>query len=325
MRRRQFIGLLGAGLTMPMAVYAEPKKLPRIGVLWHAGNEDEEREYFSVLMQAFNELGYIEGKTAEFMHRYPAERPERFDALAKELVDARPDVIIAVNSRCVNSLKPLTRSIPIVFVLAADPVGAKVVDSLAHPGGNMTGLSLMLGDLSGKRLALLKEALPALRRVAFVVDPKDPNSQLQIGTAKKTAETLGVTFGEVPAANPEAIDAAFTSIANQGFEAAMVAGSMFFNERVRVGRAALARRIPTMTMIAEMVPYGLLMSYGPDFPEFFRRSAAFADRILKGAPPADLPVEQPTRFKFVINLKVAKQLELGVPPSLLVAADETID
>ena len=325
MRRRQFIGLLVAGLTMPLTLYAQAKKLPKIGVLWHAGNEDEEREYFSVLMQAFNELGFVDGKTAEFMHCYPAELPERFDALAKELVDAKPDVIIAVNSRCVNALKPLTRSIPVVFVLAADPVGAKVVDSLARPGGNMTGLSLMLGDLSGKRLALLKEALPALRRVAFVIDPNDPNSQLQVGTAKKTAETLGVKFGEVPAANPEDIDAAFATIANQGFEAAMVAGSMFFNERARVGRAALAHKIPTMTMIAEMVPYGLLMSYGPDFPEFFRRSAGFADRILKGARPADLPVEQPTRFKFVINLKTARQLELGVPASLLVAADETIE
>jgi putative ABC transport system substrate-binding protein len=312
---------------LPLALSARPAaaaKLPRIGVLWHAGSEDQEREYFTVLMKAFADLGYADGKTAEFLHRYPAERLERFEQLAKELVDARVDVIVSVTIRGTNALKPIARTIPVVFVLAADPVGDKLVDSLAHPGGNMTGLSLMSADLSGKRVALLKEALPAAKRVAVLTDPKDPNSFVTPG-ARTSAEALGLSLVEIDVAGPDEIEQAFASIAADGFDGAMVAGSMFFNERAGVGAAALKNRVPTISLIAEAVPYGLLMSYGPDFPEFFRRSAGYADRILKGARPADLPVEQPTRFRQVLNLKVARALGVKIPESLLVTTNETIE
>jgi putative ABC transport system substrate-binding protein len=328
LRRRQLIRLLGGVAMLPLSARAQKSvtatKIPRIGVLWHAGTEDEEREYFTVLMRAFNDLGYIDGKTAQFLHRYPAEQTERFGTLADELIDAKPDVIVAVTIRGAAALKRRTQTIPVVFVLVADAVGDQLIESLARPGGNMTGLSLMLDDLSGKRLALLKEAVPGMKRAAFVIDPKDPNSyRLDVG--RKTAESLGIVVRDFPVDDPSEIEAAFAAVAGEGCDGALAGGSMFFNERKRVGAAALANKVPTITAIAEMVPYGLLMSYGPDFPEFFRRSAGLVARILKGEAPAHLPVEQPTRFKQVINLKVAKALGLTMPDSLAVATDEMIE
>jgi putative ABC transport system substrate-binding protein len=243
MRRRQFIHLLGAAAAWPLAAQvaksASRDRVARIGVLWHAGSEDEEREYYSVLMQAFRDLGYVEGKNAEFLHRYPAERIERFEQLAKDLVDSKTDLIVAVNIRGAAALKPITRATPVVFVLAADPVAAKLVESLARPGGNMTGLSLMHGDLSGKRVALLKEAVPGLKRVAFVIDPSDPNSH-QIGGARTTVEALGLSSGEVRVSGPEAVEEVFAAIAKDGYDGAMIGGSMFFN-----ASASAPRRWPT--------------------------------------------------------------------------------
>jgi putative ABC transport system substrate-binding protein len=324
MQRRQFIGLLGGVAALPLGARAVEKGLPRIGVLWHAGSEDEEREYFTVLMQAFRELGYLDGRTAEFLHRYPAERNDQFEQLARDLAASKPDVIIAVTIRGASALKRATQSIPVVFVLASDAVGDGLVQSLAHPGGNMTGLSLMLPDMSGKRMALLKEAVPTLKHVAFMIDPGDPNSY-RIDGARKGAEVLGVSVRDIVVTEPGAIEAAFASVATGGFDGAMVGGSMFFNERARVGAAALKHKVPTVAAVAEMVPYGLLLSYGPDFPDFFRRSVGLADRILKGADPADLPVEQPTHFRQVVNLKVARTLGLTIPESVLVAANDTIE
>jgi putative ABC transport system substrate-binding protein len=298
--------------------------MPRIGVLWHAADEAQEREYYDVLMKAFRDLGYVDGKTAEFLHRYPAEQNEKFEQFARELADSKLDVIISVTIRGTLALKRLNSTTPVIFVLAADPVGSRLVQSLSRPGGNMTGLSLMSEDLSGKRVALLKEAKPDLVRLAFVMDPKDPNSTQPAG-ARKTADALGISFADVPVNEPDAIEPAFGKLAGEGFGAALVGGSMFFNERARLGQAALGNKIATMSLIAEMVPYGLLMSYGPDFPEFFRRSASLADRILKGASPSDLPVEQPTRIKQVTNVKVSKTLGMTLPQSLLIASDDVLE
>jgi putative tryptophan/tyrosine transport system substrate-binding protein len=254
LRRRQFIHLLGGAAILPVAARAQKgagsAKIPKIGVLWHAGSEDEEREYFPVLMQAFRELGHVDGKTAEFLHRYPAEQTERFDALAKELVDAKPDVIVAVTIRGAAALKRHTQTIPVVFVLASDAVGDGLVQSLPRPGGNMTGLSLMLGDISGKRVALLKEAVPGLKRVAFLMDPKDP---YQLDAGRKAADALGLSVANIPAPEPSAIEPAVALVAS-GFDGALAGGSMFFNERARLGRAALANKVPIIAVIAEMVP-----------------------------------------------------------------------
>lgn len=328
MKRRHFVHLIGAAAVWPLVCQAanrlNPDHITRVGVLWHAGSEAEEREYYSVLMKAFGDLGYVEGKNVEFLHRYPAERLDRFDELARELVDSKSDIIVSVNIRGTVALKRITHTTPVVFVIAAEPVANKLVESLNRPSGNMTGLSLMAGDLSGKRVALLKEAVPGLKRLAFVVDPSDPNSN-QNEDARKTSEALGLSSGEIRVSGPEGIEQAFAAVAKEGYDGAMIAGSMFFNERKRVGAAALANGVATISQIAETVPYGLLMSYGPDFPDYFRRAASLADRILKGANPANLPVEQPTRLRQVLNLKVAKALGLTIPPSLLVNSDETIE
>lgn len=326
MKRRTFVRLLGAGLAMPIAAARSQsrRKIPRVGVLWHAASEEQEREYFAVLMQAFRELGYVDGSTAEFVHRYPAEQPAKFQQFAQELVDSKVDAIVSVTIRGTIALKQLNSSIPVVFVLAADPVGSHLVQSLARPGGSMTGLSLMSEDLSGKRVAILKEAIPTLTRLAFLMDPSDPNSMQPAG-ARSTAQALGIAFADVPVAGPDDIQPAFARVAAEGFGAALVGGSMFFNERARVGRAALDNKIATMSFIAEMVPYGLLMTYGPDFVEFFHLSAALVDKILKGTKPADIPVEQPTRIKQVINLKVARALNLTLPASLLVTSDVVLE
>jgi putative ABC transport system substrate-binding protein len=305
-------------------IVAARGSIPRIGVLWHAADEAQEREYYDVLMKAFRDLGYIDGKTAEFLHRYPAEQNDKFEQFARDLVDSKLDVIISVTIRGTLALKRINPSTPVIFVLAADPLGSRLVQSLGRPGGNMTGLSLMSEDLSGKRVALLKEAKADLTRLAFLMDPKDPNSTQPAG-ARKTADALGISFSDVPVNEPDAIEPAYAKLAGEGFGAALVGGSMFFNERARLGRAALEYKIPTMSFIAEMVPYGLLMSYGPDFPEFFRLSASLADRILKGTRPSDLPIEQPTRIKQVVNVKAARTLGMTLPQSLLITSDDVLE
>ena len=326
MRRREFIALLGTSiLPWTLAARAQQgRKITRIGVLWHAGSAEEEREYLTVLVKAFSDLGYVEGKNVEFLHRYPAEQPDRYPILARELVESNIDVAIAVTTSGAVALKQITSMIPIVFVLAGDAVANGLVPNLAHPGGNMTGLSMMWNDLSGKFLALLKEAVPNLSSVATFWDSPVQKGALRPALAT-AAEALGLAFRSIEIPAPDAIEPAFAQARSDRIDGVFLSGAMLFNERARVGAAALAHRMPTITYIAEMVPYGLLMSYGQDFPDYFRKAAGYADKILRGAKPADLPVEQPTRFKQVVNLKVAKAIGLTIPQSLLVTADKVIE
>ena len=245
--------------------------------------------------------------------------------MARELVDAKPDVIIAVTLLGALELKKATSTIPIVFVLVPDPIGSGLAESLARPGGNTTGLSLMAVDLSGKRLQLLKEAVPNLSRVALLVDATTSSNDLMIKANQAAANALQITLWPVEATAPDQIDPVFSKIAEDHADAVMrVTGPMLFNERARVGAAVMAHGLPGMCVIAEEVPYGYLMSYGQDFPDFFRRAVAYADKILKGAKPADLPVEQPTKFKLVLNLRTASVLGIGFPQSLILSADEMI-
>jgi putative ABC transport system substrate-binding protein len=328
MERRQFIRLIGgAAAAWPIAARAQQSsnKIPVVGVLWHAGSAEEEDVYLRVLAKAFNDLGYVEGKNIHLDHRFPAENPDRFRTLAQELVDEKPDVIIAVTLAGALALKKATPNIPIVFVLVPDPIASGLVESLARPGGNATGLSLMSVDLSGKRLGLLKEAVPNLSRVALLLDLFSPNKEGQIKANQTAAEALGISLWPAEISAPDEIEPVFSKIAQDRADAVMRgAGTILFNLRARVGAAALAHRLPIMTYVAEEVPHGFLMSYGQDFPDFVRRAAAYTDRILKGAKPADLPVEQPTKFKLVVNLKTAKALGLTIPQTLIVSADEVI-
>ena len=328
MRRREFITFLGVTAAWPVAARAQrsPNKIPFVGVLWHAGSAEEEDVYLSVLRKAFRDLGYIEGKNIQLEHRFPAENPDRFRTLARELVESKVDAIIAVSALGAIELKKLTSTVPIVFVVVADPVGLGLVESLARPGGNTTGLSLMTIDLSGKRLALLKEALPTLSRVALLVDPTDPFKQRSIKANQVAAEALGISIWPAEVAAPNDVEPVFAKIVQDRADGVVIGtGPLLFNLRARIGASVMAHRLPALAYIAEEVPPGLLMSYGQDFPDYFRRAAAYIDKILNGAKPADLPVEQPTQFKLLLNLKTAKALDITVPPSLLARADEVIE
>jgi len=324
MRRREFIALLGTS-ALPWTLTAKAqsnRKIARVGVLWHAGNAEEESEYLTVLVKAFSDLGYIENKNVAFLHKFPAEQPDRYPILAKELVESNVDVAIAVSPPGAIALKQITSTIPVVFVIVPDPVGFGLVASLAHPGGNLTGLSALTADLSGKSLALLKEAIPNLSSVALFV-----NRQAQprlVAAHAAAAKSLGLSFRSLEISTPDGIEGAFAQAEADRVDGVVIAGPMLFNERARVGASALAHKMPAITFIAEMAPYGLLMSYGPDLPDHFRKAAGYADKILRGAKPADLPVEQPSRLKQVINLKAAKAIGLTIPPSLLVA-DEVFE
>jgi putative ABC transport system substrate-binding protein len=326
MKRRDFVVGFSAAATWPFAARAQqPKKIPRIGVLWHAANADEEDVYLSVLTKAFGDLGYVDGKSIQLEHRFPDEQPDRFRAFAREFVETKVDAIVAVTALGAKEAKQATNTIPVVFVADPDPVGSGLVESLAHPGGNATGLSLMAIDVTGKRLGLFKELVPNLSRVAIMVDPRDSAAPRFRAAYEKAAKPLGISTQIVEVTTSDGIEQAFSAIAQDGLDGAALAGPMLLNQRVRVGVSALAHKIPTLSGVAEMVPHGLLLSYGQDFPDFFRRAVGYADKILKGAKPADLPVEQPTRFKLAINLKTAKGLGLTIPPSLLITADEVID
>jgi putative ABC transport system substrate-binding protein len=298
---------------------------PRVGVLWHAASAQQEHEYLSVLTKAFHELGYFEGKNIELDHRFPAEQPEQFRSFALEFAESKVDVIVAVTGLGAKEAKRATSNIPIILVADPDPVGDGLVESLAQPGGNVTGLSLMTLDLSGKRIALLREIVPKLTGLALVLDPRDPSSKPSSRANERAAREVGCSTQVFEVLAADEIEPAFSAIARDGFDAAFVLGAPLYNERVQVGASATAHKVPTIAGNAEQVPYGLLLSYGPDFQDYFRRAARYVDRILKGAKPGDLPVEQPTRLKFVLNLKTAKAFGLTVPPSLLATADEVIE
>lgn len=257
MRRRDVIVVLGGAAFWPLAARAQlsANKLSVVGVLWHAGSAEQEDVYLSVLRKAFHDLGYVEGQNIRFEQRFPAEQPDRFAPLAHELIEAKCDAIIAVTTLGTIALKKLTNSIPIVFVLTADPVGAGFVDSLARPGGNLTGLSLMAIDLSGKRLGLLKEAVPKLSRVAFLVDRTDPLRERGIKVNQAAAAALGLSFMSAEIDEAEDIEPVFAKISRDGADGvAWATGSLMFVERARMGAAALAHKLPAMAAIAEEVP-----------------------------------------------------------------------
>jgi putative tryptophan/tyrosine transport system substrate-binding protein len=327
MRRRDFIVLFG-GVTSVWSLPAQAQqatKIPRIGVLWHAANAEEEDVYLSVMTKAFADLGYVDGKTIQLEHRFPAEQPDRFRAFAREFVESKVDAILAATSLGAKEAKQATNTIPVVFVIGSDPVGSGLVESVARPGGNVTGFSIMAVDISSKLLGLFRELVPNLTRMAIMVDPRDPDAPRIRAGFEQAAKRLAIWTQTFEVTTPDDIEQAFSAIARDGFDGVALAAPLLFNERVRIGRSALKYKMPTVSIIAEMVPNGLLLSYGQDFPDFFRRSVGYVDKILKGTKPADLPVEQPTHFKLAINSRVAKALGLTIPQSLLITASEVIE
>jgi putative ABC transport system substrate-binding protein len=327
MRRRDFITLLGStAFTWSLAARGQQAgKIPTVGYLWHAGSPQEEVPYFGALQEGFARLGYADGRNIKLEHRFPNETPERFKSMAAELVSLNVDVLMggAVAS---PYLRDATTKIPIVFMFVPDPVGMKLVQSIARPGGNITGLSNFGRDVAGKRLQLLREIVPGLSRVALLINSDQQTTPVFIEVMGAAADQLGLVLQTFDARSLQEIEPAFDAMTRAGMQAVTpVQGGLFFQARTFIPKLAIARRLPMLAYSRETFEYGALVSYAADQVEMCRRSAVYADKILKGAKPGNLPVEQPTKFEFLINLKTAKALGLDVPVHLQQIADEVIE
>jgi putative ABC transport system substrate-binding protein len=331
MQRREFIAVASLAVAWPLAVQAQqPKKVPRIGFLATGSLElPEGRASLNAFHQGLRELGYVDGQNIAIEVRAANSRVERFPALTSELVGLQVDVIVASNSLAGRAAQQATTTIPIVVPVMGDPVADGLVASLARPGGNVTGLTFLGPQLVPKRLDLLKEALPSASQVAALWHP-GAYAERTMNDMMKEAEVAGLTLGLhvrfVAVLDPDELDQAFSTIAAERTDAIMVFPSpMLFAERRRIVDLARKLRLPLISMSKEFVQLGGMMSYGADIIDFFRLSAAYVDKVLRGAKPADLPVEQPTKFELFINLKTAKDLGIELPASLVARADDVIE
>ena len=328
MRRREFLTLLGgAVVAWPLVARAQgPDGLRRIGVLMDlAPGDPEGRARLEAFQAQLSRLGWTDGQNTRIDVRWGAGVADRMRRYAEELVALTPDVILASGSPSVGALQQLTDTLPIVFATVADPVGAGFVASLARPGGNLTGLSNQQADLAAKRLELLREVVPGLRRLAIMGNVDNPATVLDMREAQAAAHTLGLDVVTSEVRRPQDIAYAFDTLKGRA-EALYVSNDPLVNtNRTRISILALGARLPTMHGLREHVEAGGLISYAPNYPNLFRRSADFVDKILRGTTPSDIPVEQPTKFDLVINLITAKALGLTIPELFLFRADEVIE
>jgi putative ABC transport system substrate-binding protein len=325
MRRREFITLVGGAAAWPLAVRAQqPGKLPTIGLL-ATNSAATQSQWNAAFMQRLRSLGWIEGRTIAVEVRWAEGRPDRYAEFVAEFVRLKVDVILTSGAPAVRASKQATSLIPIVFAVAGDPVGTGLVASLARPGGNVTGLSLQQVEIAAKRLELLRELVPGLRRVAIMGNVTNPASILELREVEETARSLGMEFATLEVRQAEDIAPAIEGLKGHA-QALYVPGEPLLTvNRIRINTLALGARLPTMHGFRDNVEVAGLMSYGPNFPDLFRRAAEVVDKILRGTKPADIPVEQPTKFDLVINLITARALGLEVPPTLLARADEVIE
>lgn len=325
MRRRDVLALLGAAAAgFPFAVQAQ-RAPPKIGMLWHAGSAEEEGGYFTALMKGFADLGYVEGKTAHFEHRYADEHYERFPAMAGELIALKCDVIMASILPAAQAAAKLTSTIPIVFVIVSDPVKAGLADSLARPGRNLTGMSNVIDDLTAKRVHMFKEAVPGLKRLGVMFNPASGPAQL-FEQYKTAADGLAIESLPFEVNNPADIEPALARAATLKLDGLAAAqDAMIFNARKRLAEWGLAQRMPMMGNNLDTVQAGAFIAYGPNHADIFRRSTAVVDKILKGEKPGNIPVQQPVTFNLRINLKTARAIGIAVPPTVLALADEVIE
>ena len=324
MRRRQFITLLGGAAAWPLAARAQQPKRPTIGFLG-GSTPAAQSQWTDAFLRRLRELGWVEGRTVAIEYRWAEGRSERAADIAAEFVRLKVNVIVTSGVVVTVAAKRATSVIPIVFAAAGDPVGAGLVASLARPGGNVTGLSVQAPDLAAKRIELVREVAPGLRRLAVMANISNPTDVLQIDEAKAAARTLGIDVMPLEIRRAEEITPAFDTLNGRAQALYVFGDPLLSSNRVRISTLALGARLPTIYNFREFVAAGGLMSYGPNFPDLFRRAAEYVDKILRGAKPADLPVEQPTKFDLVINLTTAKALGLAVPPALLTSADEVIE
>ena len=313
------LGILAAPLTVDAQ---QPGKLHQIGFLLYPSPEASRFEAFR---QGLRALGYTEGQNIAIEQRYAHGVHDRLSGLAAELVRRKVDAIVVDGTAAAVAARAATKTTPIVFTLPADPVGSGLVASLARPGGNVTGLSNLTAELSGKQLQLLKEAAPEASRVAIVYNPTNPAMAAALSGAQAAARALAVQLKVLEVRRPNELGGAFSAMA-RGRAGALLAVSdpIFASQRAQLLKLAAKSRLPVMSSLREDVEAGGLISYGPNFPDQFRRAATYVDKILKGAKPADLPVEQPTRFDLRINMKTAKTLGLTFPQSILILATEVI-
>jgi putative ABC transport system substrate-binding protein len=325
MRRRDFIKVItGSAVTWPLAARAQqPGKLPTIGFLGTSAASSWSA-WTAAFEQRLGELGWTEGRTVAIEYRWGQGNTERFAEIAAEFVKIRADVIVTAGS-AVPALKQATSAIPIVFAIATDPVGGGLVESLARPGGNVTGVSDQQADLAGKRVELLREAIPGLRRLAILANVGYHDVFFELTDVETAARRLGLEATRLEIRRAEDVAPAFQALKGQADALYVVSDGLVSANRTRIATFALTARLPTMWGAREYVEPGGLLSYGPNFPDLFRRAAEITDKILRGAKPADIPVEQPTKFDFVINLITAKALGLTIPESLLLRADKVIE
>ena len=319
--RRAFLAGAGILITSPLAL-AQPTKIPRIGYL--APSVPEEALFLKAFRDGLRELGYVEGQSIVIERRSTQGRLETLPALVQELVQLKVDVIVAPTTPVARAAMATTNTIPIVFTIVSDPVGSGLVRSFAHPGGNVTGMTDMGVDLAGKRLEFLKQIVPHLKRVGALGYPLDKVWDGIWREAPGAAHRLRLEIVPVLITTPEELETAFAELSRR-VEALLVAPQVFFSlHRRKVIELAAMTRLPAIYELRAFPDAGGLMSYGPDYPALFRKAARHVDKILKGARPADLPVEEPTEYEFVINLKTAKAIGLTVPQSVLARADEVI-
>ena len=321
--RRTFLGALSGGLlAAPLAAGAQPAgKVYRIGFLRQGSPP---RPWVEAFQQGLQELGYVQGRNVVVEFRLTDGSLDQLPQLAEELVRLRVDVILASAAAAALAAKRATTSVPIVFTGVYDPVEIGLVASLGHPGGNITGLAVNASDMAGKRLQLLRELIPKAKRVAMLSHPPHPTNARQLEGAETVARALGVQLEAVPVGGADDFDSALKAL--RGIDGLLHADTpLFTTHRARLAEVVARRRLPTIFSLRGYVDVGGLMSYGADQPDLFRRAATYIDKVLKGAKPADLPIEQPTKFELVINLKTAKALGLTIPPSLLQRADQVIE
>jgi putative ABC transport system substrate-binding protein len=325
MMRREFMSLLGGATAWPLSARAQQAgKLPTIGYLGAASPSTATR-WVAAFEQRLREVGWLEGRTVAIAYRWAEGRNKRYAEIAAEFVRLNVDVIITAGTPTVLAAKQATAVIPIVFVALGDPVGTGVVTSLARPGGNATGLSNQSRDLAGKRIELLREVVPDFRRLAIMANIGNPSSLLEVHELEAAADSLDFKATTFEVRQAEDIAPIFQAITGRA-DALYVALDPLLNaHRLRINILALGARLPTMHGVQEAVEVGGLMSYGPNFPDLFRRAADFVDKILRGAKPGDIPVEQPTKFDLVVNLTTARALKLAIPEAFLLRADAVIE
>jgi putative ABC transport system substrate-binding protein len=325
MKRREFIALVaGAVASAPFTAQAQrPAKLPTIGFM-SVSTPAAWNRFVAAFEQRLDELGWINGRTVAIEYRWSEGRSARFVEISEEFVRLKVDVILTGGS-AVLAAKQATQTIPIVFALANDPLGAGLVASLSRPGGNVTGLSLQGPDIGSKRLGLMREALPGLRRPAIIANPASPQAASELDEVKTQARSLGLEPTGLEIRRAEDFAPAIEALKGRADALYVCADALISANAARINALALAARLPTMFYAREYLEGGGFMSYGPNVPELFRRSADFVDKILRGTKPGDIPVEQPTKLELIVNLKTAKAIGLTVPESFLLRADEVIE